>query len=101
VPRSGEIKLLTGPALADALMELSGWELKGKQIVKSYDFKTFADALEFVNEVAKAALQAEHHPEIHVVGGKARLAFWTSKLGGVSTLDVRLAAAADKVFESA
>ncbi len=101
MPRSGDIKLLTGPALTDALMDLTGWELKGKQIVKTYDFKTFAEAMDFVNEVVKAAAEFEHYPELHVAGGKAKLALWTHKLGGVSTLDVRLAATADKIFETA
>ena len=93
-------KVLDEPALADALIDLPGWELKGKQIVKAYTFKTFAEAMEFVNRLAELAEQKNHHPDIHIVYTKVKVLTWTHKFNGVTKLDVKLATAVEKLFET-
>ncbi|MCC6547392.1 4a-hydroxytetrahydrobiopterin dehydratase [Candidatus Sumerlaeota bacterium] len=94
------IKAMDEAELVDALIELPGWELKGKQIVKSYTFKDFLQAMEFVNRVAETAQADNHHPDIHITYNKVKIACWTHKFNGVSRLDTKLAARIDGVFES-
>ncbi len=95
------IKAMDEAELADALIDLPGWELKGKQIVKLFTFKDFLQAMEFVNRVAETAQADNHHPDIHITYSKVKIACWTHKFNGVSRLDTKLAAKIDKVFESA
>jgi len=93
-------KVLDATQLADALIDLPGWELKGKQIVKTYTFKTFQEAMDFANRVAQAAEQQNHHPSIHIDHVKVKILSWTHKFNAVTKLDIRLAEEIDKVFES-
>lgn len=91
---------LTDAQIADALMELPGWELKSKQIVKVYTFKTYMDGVEFVNGVAKIAEASDHHPDILLSFRKVKVSAWTHSCGNVSKLDVDLAREVEKLFET-
>ncbi|CAN5448864.1 4a-hydroxytetrahydrobiopterin dehydratase [soil metagenome] len=93
-------KALDEIQLADALIELPGWELKGKQIVKTYAFKNFAQTMEFVNAVAQVAESMNHHPDIHINFTKVKLLAWTHKYNAITKLDTKLAAGADKAFDN-
>lgn len=93
-------KALDENQLADALIDLPGWEPKGKQIAKQYSFKTFKLAMEFVNSVAELAEKRDHHPDIHVNHTKVKILCWTHRFNGVTKADVALAGEIDKLFES-
>lgn len=43
-----------------------GWELKEDKLVKSFQFSSFVDAIEFVNSVANIAEKVNHHPIIKI-----------------------------------
>ena len=53
----------------------------------------FAAALAFVNAVGAAAEAANHHPDIDIRWNKVRLALTTHDAGGLTLLDLALAAA--------
>jgi len=40
------------------------WEEQDNSIGKEFSFKNFKEAVDFVNEVAKLAEKANHHPDI-------------------------------------
>lgn len=98
-PESGN-KVLNETQLADALIELPGWELKGKQIVKVYTFKDFIRSVEFVNSVAAIAEKLNHHPDIHINYNKVKILCWTHRYNSVTHQDTELAAQVEKAFES-
>jgi 4a-hydroxytetrahydrobiopterin dehydratase len=98
VPSETE-KVLDSAEIADALIDLPGWELKGKQIVRLYTFKTFADAMEFANQVAAVADKLNHHPDIHISYTKVKILSWTHKYNAITGLDTKLAAEVERVFE--
>lgn len=76
------------------LREIPGWELKdeAKGIVRSWRFKNFVEAMQFVNEVAKLAEAEGHHPDMRISYGKVRLDLTTHAIGGLSENDFILAA---------
>jgi 4a-hydroxytetrahydrobiopterin dehydratase len=57
--------LLDADAVAREMAELEGWALGpgGNSIVKSFTFKTFAEAFGFMSECALAAEKLNHHPD--------------------------------------
>ena len=64
--------------------------------MRDYEFEDFAGAMAFVNKVADAAEEANHHPDILVHGwNKVRLTLSTHSEGGVTEADHALAAAID------
>ena len=68
------------------------WKREGEQIVRDWQFKDFAGAIAFVNRVAEAAEQANHHPDIIVHGwNKVRLSLTNHSAGGLTDVDFEMA----------
>ena len=74
-----------------ALGKLPGWARRGDTISKTYQFKTFPEGIAFVGKVAKAAEQADHHPDIDIRYTKVTIALSTHTAGGVTQMDLDLA----------
>lgn len=70
----------------------SQWRRDGDAIAREWQCKDFAAAIAFVNRVAEAAEQANHHPDIHLHGwNKVRLELSTHSEGGVTQADLDMA----------
>ena len=68
------------------------WRQEGDALVRDFEFKDFAGAMSFVNQVAEIAEQRNHHPDILVHGwNKVRLTLSTHSEGGVTDNDHALA----------
>ncbi len=87
--------LLTDSEISDHLATLDGWELDGKSITQTFEFKSFTPAIEFVNEVADLAEDANHHPDIDVRWNKVTLRLSTHSAGGLTKSDTALATQID------
>lgn len=75
---------------------MSDWREEDAALVRDFEFKDFAGAMAFVNEVAEAAEEAGHHPDILVHGyNKVRLTLSTHSEGGITDADHALAATID------
>jgi 4a-hydroxytetrahydrobiopterin dehydratase len=75
---------------------MSDWREEDAALVRDFEFKDFAGAMAFVNEVADAAEEANHHPDILVHGwNKVRLTLSTHSEGQVTDNDHELAATID------
>jgi 4a-hydroxytetrahydrobiopterin dehydratase len=77
--------------LQSALKTLPGWRVEGGAIVKTFTFGKFADGIAFVQRVAKAADEMDHHPDIDIRYTKIRVALSTHDAGGITRMDVDLA----------
>ena len=73
------------------------WEHVGDELVTTVELHDFAAALAFVNAVGAAAEAANHHPDIDIRWNKVRLVLTTHSAGGLTVLDVALAAAIDRL----
>ena len=80
------------------LAELDGWTLSagGIALEKTYSFKGFNGAFGFMTRVAMAAERANHHPEWSNIYNRVTIRWTTHSLGGVSDLDLKLAASCDR-----
>ena len=66
-------------------LEVSAWAREGDEIVREWKFDDFAAAIAFVNRVADAAEEANHHPDILVHGwNKVRLSVTNHSAGGLT-----------------
>ena len=84
------------PRLSDldiqrALGSLPGWARRGEVLTKSYTFTTFADGIDFVQRVARAADAADHHPDIDIRYTKVVCTLSTHDAGGITQSDLSLA----------
>lgn len=82
---------LADKAIQEQIQTLEGWKRKGGQIHKTYQLKSFKDAIIFVNRVASLADEADHHPDIDVRYNKVHLTLTTHSAGGLTEKDFELA----------
>lgn len=78
--------------IREALTKLKGWEQRENAIARTFEFPSFPAAIGFVNDVAQAAEQANHHPDITINYNKVTLALTSHDSGGVTERDLKLAA---------
>ncbi len=74
-----------------------GWERDDDELRTTVKLHDFAAALEFVNAVGAAAEAANHHPDIDIRWNTVTLALSTHSAGGLTVLDLALAAAIDRL----
>ena len=79
------------------IKSLDGWTLEGDAIKKRYTFKTFPDAIAFVNRLAQEAERVDHHPDILINYRRVTLTYSTHDEGGLTDKDFAGAAAADRL----
>lgn len=84
-------KKLSAPEIENALRALEGWREENAQLKKRFDFKNFAESLEFVNRVGAIAEVRDHHPDITFGWGYAEFAITTHDAGGITERDFELA----------
>jgi 4a-hydroxytetrahydrobiopterin dehydratase len=73
------------------------WERVDDELQTTVELHDFADALAFVNKVGAAAEAANHHPDIDIRWNKVHLVLTTHDSGGLTLLDLALAAAIDRL----
>jgi 4a-hydroxytetrahydrobiopterin dehydratase len=77
----------------------SVWREEDESLIRDYEFKDFAAAMAFVNQVADAAEEANHHPDILVHGwNKVRLTLTTHSEGKLTENDRAMAERIDAIL---
>lgn len=85
-------KLLSG--------KLVNWSLEGIYISRTFKFKTFVNAFSFMTAVALNAEKMDHHPEWSNIYNSVTINLNTHDAKGITSLDIDLAQAIDRLFES-
>jgi 4a-hydroxytetrahydrobiopterin dehydratase len=74
-----------------ALEDLPGWRYERGEIFKQYKFPTFLEAIAFIDRLADAADEANHHPDLENHYNRVRVALHTWDENAVTEKDVALA----------
>jgi 4a-hydroxytetrahydrobiopterin dehydratase len=74
------------------------WSLIGKATYRKFTFKSFMAAIAFVNKIAEAAEQANHHPNITINYSRVGISLSTHSEFGVTQKDFQLAGAIDEIY---
>ena len=83
--------VLTDTEVKQSLAKLKGWQQNGQAIQRVFEFPDFKAAMQFVNKIADAAEQANHHPDIDIRYNKVTMGLVSHDSGGVTERDVRMA----------
>lgn len=88
---------LTREAVQNKINDLPGWSLlDGKDaITKTYRFADFTEAFAFMARCALVAEKMNHHPEWFNVYNRVEITLNTHDAGGITGLDLTLAAKMD------
>ncbi len=90
---------LDGKLLADYISQLNFWLLVDNKLERKIEFKTFLEAISFVNVVAKLAEKENHHPDFYLHYNKLKLILYTHKIEGLTENDFILAAKINELTE--
>ena len=101
VPCKGGTPPLTDAEIAPLRAELGpGWEVEaGTKLIKSFSFKNFVAAVDFVNAIARVAEEEGHHPDLYVRWGQVRVFLWTHVIDGLTPSDFVMAAKIDRIYD--
>jgi len=93
--------LLSDEQIARELDGVPDWTRDGDAITLTAELDTFPAAVAFVNRVAEAAEEADHHPDIDIRYRKVRLELSTHSAGGLTEKDFALARRIDGLLVDA
>ena len=77
-----------------------GWAREGEALVKTFVVADFGAAVAFTVQLGFVAEKRDHHPDVLVSWGKARVLWTTHDAGGITQLDLELAEATDTLGEA-
>jgi 4a-hydroxytetrahydrobiopterin dehydratase len=89
---------LTPDQIKSALPSVKEWRKNAAMISRTFQFKDFMAAMDFVNKVAKVAEEANHHPDIDIRWNKVTLHLTTHSAGGLTENDFDLARKIDRLL---
>jgi 4a-hydroxytetrahydrobiopterin dehydratase len=85
------MKKLNASQIKSALAAVPEWKKKGAVISRTFQFKDFSAAVQFVDAAAVLAEKAWHHPDIDIRWNKVTLTLSTHDAGGLTEKDFALA----------
>ena len=88
---------LTLEEIEQALESLDGWRYEEGHLRRTFEFDDFAGAFDWMKRVAEVAEAEDHHPEWCNVYGRVNVALRTHDASAVTSYDVELARAMDRL----
>src|SRR5918997_6109594 len=94
-------RLLEDDEIAAALGDLPGWQREDDALVRTAELPSFPAAIAVVDRVAATAEERDHHPDIDIRWRTLTFRCSTHSAGGVTELDVALAATISQEIDAA
>ena len=82
---------LAADAIARELATLPGWKREGEEIVRTFDRGNFNGSIAFVNAIATAANEADHHPDLAIAWNNVTVRLSSHDAHGLTERDFALA----------
>jgi 4a-hydroxytetrahydrobiopterin dehydratase len=79
------------------LAALPGWVREGEEIVRTFDRGNFNGSIAFVNAIAAAANDADHHPDIAISWNSVTVRLSSHDAKGLTDRDFALAQTIDNL----
>ena len=81
------------------IKKIPEWDLEDKSVTRAVEFDSFSEAIDFVNDVAEIAEDAQHHPDIDVRYTRVTLTLTTHDKGGLTAADFEMAGRIDTLID--
>ncbi|TDU03528.1 4a-hydroxytetrahydrobiopterin dehydratase [Streptomyces sp. 846.5] len=91
---------LSDEQIADGLKAVPHWHREGDALLRTLQAPDFPTAIGMVVAVGEAAEAMDHHPDIDIRWRTLHFSLSTHDAGGITALDLRLAAVIDSAIES-
>lgn len=80
--------------------QVPSWTLKEGHLYRSFKFKRFLEAIDFVNSIARIVEEEGHHPDISIHYNRVEVELWTHAIKGLSENDFILASKIDRLLNT-
>ena len=94
------VSLLEKNQINNFLEENPSWNINDKFLRKEFKFNNFIEAFGFMSKVALLSEKMDHHPTWHNTYNKVTIELTTHDMSGITTNDIKLAEAIDKLIEN-
>ena len=88
---------LSSGEIQTELNKVAGWVIQDEKLHKEFQFSSFIKAFGFMTQLALVAESMNHHPEWFNVYNRVEVTLSTHDVGGLSSLDVKLAEKMDQL----
>ena len=86
-----EHQRLSETEITQQLRTLSQWQRQDQTLVYTHRFKTFIEAVNFINCLIEPAETLGHHPDLQISYNQVTFSLTTHDAGGLTHLDFQLA----------
>ena len=76
---------------------LDGWNEVDGALERRFRFKDFNEAIAFVNRLADAAEEANHHPDLAIHWNAVTVRWWTHVKNAITERDLEMARRTDEL----
>ena len=94
------ISLIEKNQLDSFIEKNPSWIIDNKTIKKEFKFENFIEAFGFMSKVALLSEKIDHHPDWQNTYNKVKINLTTHDKGGITTNDIKLAEAIDKLINT-
>ena len=94
------ISLIEQTQLDSFIEKNPSWIIDNKMIKKEFKFENFIEAFGFMSKVALLSEKIDHHPDWQNIYNKVKINLTTHDKGGITTNDIKLAEAIDKLINT-
>jgi len=102
VPCESDIPPMKENEIENHLREVPNWEVVKVDGVphlnRKFEFKNFAEAIDFTNTIGELAEQQGHHPVIELTWGRVTIEWWTHNIEGLHKNDFIMAAKTSEAY---
>lgn len=94
-----DLRILTEDEIEKKLKDFPGWEYRDGKIIKKFQFDSFDEAVQFVENLAPFCNKIDHHPDIHIYYKKIVFDLQRFSVGGkVTPRDFTVASEIERLF---
>ena len=94
------VSLIEKNQLDSFIKKNPSWIIDNKTIKKEFKFENFIEAFGFMSKVALLSEKIDHHPDWQNIYNKVKINLTTHDKGGITTNDIKLAEAIDKLINT-
>jgi 4a-hydroxytetrahydrobiopterin dehydratase len=98
VPCEGGVPKLAPARVGELRAEVPGWDVRDDKLHRTFRFRDFKAAMQFVDRMAEVAEAEGHHPDFAVHYNRVDVTVWTHAIDGLSENDFILAAKIDALM---
>ncbi len=79
------------------IQTLPQWQQQDQTITRTFKFKNFVQAIDFVDKLVKPAEAAQHHPDLEISYNKVKVSLTSHDAGGLTQKDFDMAQTISKL----